>query len=49
MWKEKAETYRSWFLEQEEVKVDESRRPGKSFSSNDLFGCEGCLRQLNFD
>jgi hypothetical protein len=49
MWKEKLESYRSWFLEQDEVKVDESKRPGKSFSFSDLFGFEGSFRQLRLD
>jgi hypothetical protein len=49
MWKKKLESYRSWFLEQESVKVDESKRPGKSFNTSDLFGFEGSFRQLNFD
>jgi hypothetical protein len=49
MWKKKLKSYRNWFLEQENVKVDESRRPGKSFNASDLFGFEGSFRQLNVD
>jgi len=49
MWKKKLESYRDWFLEQENVKVDESKRPDKSFNMSDLFGFEGTFRQLNVD
>ena len=48
-WKKKLESYRNWFLEQENVKVDESKRPDKSFNMSDLFGFEGTFRQLNVD
>jgi hypothetical protein len=49
MWKKKLESYRDWFLEQENKKVDESKRPDKSFNISDLFGFEGSFRQLNVD
>ncbi|XP_021919716.1 uncharacterized protein LOC110829859 [Zootermopsis nevadensis] len=49
MWKQKLGNYREWFLEQENVKVDESKRPGESFNTSDLFGFEGSFRQLNVD
>jgi hypothetical protein len=49
MWKKKLESYRDWFLEQENIKVDESKRPDKSFNISDLFGFEESFRQLNVD
>jgi hypothetical protein len=49
MWKEKLYSYRNWFLEQENVKVDELKRPGKSLNTGELFGFEGSFRQLKVD
>lgn len=48
-WKKKVESHRSWFLEQEHLKVDESKRPAKALNSNELFGFEGSFRQLTVD
>lgn len=48
-WVKKMESYRGWFKEQESVKVDESRRPGKPKTHDDLFGMEGSFRQLIID
>ena len=42
-------SYRDWFLEQENLKVGESKRPDKSFNTSDLFGFEDRFRQLNVD
>ncbi|PSN57100.1 hypothetical protein C0J52_01307 [Blattella germanica] len=42
-------SYRNWFLEQEKVKTDESRRPTKKVSRCDLFGFEGSFRTLSLD
>lgn len=49
MWLEKMISYRDWFLEQENVKVDESKRPGKPTNYDDLFGMEGSFKQLSID
>ena len=48
-WKKKLESYRSWFLENESLMVDESKRPGKAFNASDLFGFEGTFRKLTVD
>jgi hypothetical protein len=48
-WLKKLESYRDWFLEQDNMKSDESKRPGKSLDSGDLFGFEGSFRKLNVD
>lgn len=48
-WYEKLVSYRDWFKEQESVKADESRRPGKPKTHDDLFGMEGSFKQLSID
>ena len=48
-WVKKMEEYRGWFKEQELVKTDESKRPGKPKTHDDLFGLEGSFRQLVID
>jgi len=48
-WVKKMEEYRDWFKEQESVKTDESKRPGKPKTHDDLFGLEGSFRQLVID
>ncbi|KAL0267299.1 UNVERIFIED_CONTAM: hypothetical protein PYX00_009611 [Menopon gallinae] len=48
-WLRKLETYKDWFLEQENVKADESKRPGKPKTHDDLFGVEGSFRKLVID
>jgi hypothetical protein len=48
-WVKKMENYRDWFKEQESVKADESKRPGKPKTHDDLFGLEGSFRQLVID
>jgi hypothetical protein len=48
-WVKKMEGYRGWFKEQESVKADESKRPGKPKTHDDLFGLEGSFRQLVID
>jgi hypothetical protein len=48
-WKEKLESYRDWFVEQDKLRIDESKRPGKKIYSSDIFGFEGSFRQLSVD
>jgi hypothetical protein len=48
-WMKKMESYKEWFAEQENVKADESKRPGKPKTHDDLFGMEGSFRQLTID
>lgn len=38
-----------WFKEQEAIKADESKRPGKPTNYDDLFGMDGSFRQLTID
>jgi hypothetical protein len=48
-WLRKLRNYRGWFLEQDKMKSDESKRPGKAVNNGDLFGFEGSFRKLNVD
>lgn len=48
-WLKKLLSYRDWFLEQDKMKSDESKRTGKTFNSGELFGFDGSFRQLNID
>ncbi|XP_025831031.1 alpha-tocopherol transfer protein-like [Agrilus planipennis] len=48
-WIKKMEEYGPWFKEQEEYKTDESKRPGKPKSYDDIFGLDGSFRQLKID
>jgi hypothetical protein len=48
-WMKKIESYRDWFKEQETVKADEAKRPGKPKTHDDLFGMEGSFKQLSID
>ncbi|XP_075218035.1 alpha-tocopherol transfer protein-like [Lycorma delicatula] len=48
-WMDKLLTYQDWFKEQENVKADESKRPGKPKTHDDLFGMEGSFKQLSID
>ncbi|XP_015592932.1 alpha-tocopherol transfer protein-like [Cephus cinctus] len=48
-WIKKLEEYGPWFAEQESVKTNESLRPGKPKTHDDLFGLDGSFRQLVID
>jgi hypothetical protein len=48
-WVKKMESYQDWFKKQENVKANESKRPGKPKTHGDLFGLEGSFRQLVID
>lgn len=50
LWRQKIEAYRGWFLTQEGIKSDESKRVGeKNALAEEIFGCHGSFRQLTVD
>ncbi|XP_069698964.1 alpha-tocopherol transfer protein-like [Periplaneta americana] len=49
MWVKKLESNREWFLKQEQLKSDESKRPGKSIDTGEIFGFQGSFRRLSLD
>ncbi|XP_038215661.1 alpha-tocopherol transfer protein-like [Zerene cesonia] len=48
-WKAKVESYRDWFLAEEKIRSDESKRPEKPKTASSLFGIEGSFRKLDVD
>ncbi|XP_060533690.1 alpha-tocopherol transfer protein-like isoform X2 [Cylas formicarius] len=48
-WMKKLDEYGPWFKAQENIKADESKRPGKPTNYDDLFGLDGSFRQLTID
>ncbi|KDR19513.1 retinol-binding protein pinta-like [Zootermopsis nevadensis] len=48
-WVKKLESNREWFLEQENLKSDESKRPGENIDTGELFGFQGSFRRLSLD
>lgn len=48
-WMKRLDEELPWFKEQEAIKADESKRPGKPTNYDDLFGMDGSFRQLTID
>ena len=48
-WKNKCEENRDFLIAQTKMKSDESKRPGRPKTSDELFGIEGSFRKLNVD
>lgn len=48
-WVEKIESYRDFFLEDEQYGTDEKKRPGRPKNAESLFGIEGSFRKLEVD
>lgn len=46
---QKLREMKPWFEAQENIKADESKRPGKPTNYEDLFGLDGSFRQLTID
>ncbi|XP_004929250.1 alpha-tocopherol transfer protein-like isoform X2 [Bombyx mori] len=48
-WRKKVKEYSDWLEEDDQYGTDESKRPGKPKTAEDMFGVEGSFRQLEFD
>ncbi|XP_067010634.2 alpha-tocopherol transfer protein [Anabrus simplex] len=48
-WKKKMIEYRDYFRKDDDLKADESKRPGKPKTCDEMFGFEGSFRKLSVD
>ena len=48
-WKSMVEEHSEYLARSEKFQVDESKRPGKAKTMQQLFGIEGSFRKLDFD
>ncbi|XP_049708171.2 alpha-tocopherol transfer protein-like [Helicoverpa armigera] len=48
-WRNKVQEYGSWLEEDFKYGTDESKRPGKPKTAEDMFGVDGSFRKLDFD
>lgn len=48
-WLEELKKEKAWFEKEENVKADESKRPGKPTCHEELFGLDGSFKQLTID
>ncbi|XP_049964366.1 alpha-tocopherol transfer protein-like [Schistocerca serialis cubense] len=47
--RQRLKEHREWFLSEQALRVDESRRPGRGLTATDVFGMEGSFRALSID
>lgn len=48
-WEKKILSYRDYFLEDEQYRTEESKRPGTPKNSEAIFGIDGSFRKLDVD
>ncbi|KAL4718926.1 hypothetical protein ACJJTC_000009 [Scirpophaga incertulas] len=48
-WKRRISDYSDWLDDDMQYRTDESKRPGKPKTAEDIFGINGSFRQLQFD
>lgn len=48
-WKDVVVSKRDWFIEDEQYKTDEKKRPGRPKTADNIFGVDGSFRSLAVD